>query len=229
MPGKEVFLAIEWQVIAELADHDLRDESWTGNPPHDGSLRRRCTDNAVLAVATSVLRSGMDMNFQFGRYVIEDLGFLVTDAVLHAPATGADLFRVRNVLFMPMVRQFAQVQFPTTTTPMCANWLQSLWENRFFRRATGGGFQIEEMLLAVTVVQPLPPVAVDPAFQTLEFLDGCLVRFLQLAIGSRRGIQHTFEFRSLLESGQQESLALGQIIGKWKGVIHNALGCSESS
>ena len=75
------------------------------------------------------------------------------------------------------------------------------------------------------------------------------MRLLQLLEGGRRVIEHATEFRhlslgvdnvtltlrgltltlrGLLESRQQELLALGKIVGKLSGIIHNASCCNES-
>ena len=98
------------------------------------------------------------------------------------------------------------------------------------------------MLLAFAFNNPFAPLAVDPSLQRVEFVDRSFVRFLQLLIGDSRFIEHALQFGrlllgvdspllklcGLLESGQQELLALGKIVGKSVGVIHNAHCCNDS-
>ena len=92
------------------------------------------------------------------------------------------------------------------------------------------------MLGCPAVREHLVKVRVLGSLQSVEFVKRCLVRLPQLLIGGRRIIEHATEFchlslgvdnvtltlRGLLESHHQETLALGKIVGKSSGVIHNA-------
>jgi hypothetical protein len=112
----------------------------------------------------------------------------------------------------------------------------------FFRFTGTGRLEIEQMPLALAFDDPFTLPAIDPSFQTIEFFDRGLKRLLQLLVGGRRFIEDAVEFchlplgighltltlSGLLESGQQETLALGKIIGKLRGVVHNAPCCTNS-
>ena len=56
------------------------------------------------------------MDFQLGRHVIKDLGFVLANTILFTAATTAILLAGQDIEFMPVVRQFVEVEFPTPTT-----------------------------------------------------------------------------------------------------------------
>ena len=92
------------------------------------------------------------------------------------------------------------------------------------------------MPLAFAFHESFAPAAVDPTLQGIQFVERGLMRLLQLLVRGGRLVQHAAEFGhlllgidratlklcGLLESRQQELLALGKIVGKRVGVIHNA-------
>ena len=61
---KDVFLSIQRQMIAELTDNDLSDQTRSGNATDNGSFRRRRTRDSVFAVTTGILRTNVFVNFQ---------------------------------------------------------------------------------------------------------------------------------------------------------------------
>jgi hypothetical protein len=119
--------------------------------------------------------------------------------------------------------------------------LRLLLDQRF-RFGYHGRLEIEEMLLACSFNNPFSTAPMDPSLQSVEFVKRCLVLLFQFFMGGSGLIQYATEFRhlplgidnatltlcGLLESRQQETLALGKIVGKLVGVIHNAPYFSES-
>jgi hypothetical protein len=84
------------------------------------------------------------------------------------------------------------------------------------------------MLLTISLNDLLGPPAVDPALQGAQLFQGCLMRLLQFFIRRSCLVKYTLQLRRLLKSGQQELMALSQVIGKNRSVIHNAHCCSDS-
>ena len=92
------------------------------------------------------------------------------------------------------------------------------------------------MPLAFAFQKSLAAAAIDPSLQGMEFIDRGLMRLLQLLVRGGRLVQYVTEFGrvlrgidssplklcGVLESRQQELMALGKIGGKRIGVIHNA-------
>ena len=77
------------------------------------------------------------------------------------------------------------------------------------------------MLLAFPFEEPLATLAVGPPLQPIELLHGRFVDLLELVMRGGRLVQHAAQFGSPLECRQQESLALGEIVRKRVGVVHN--------
>jgi Flp pilus assembly protein CpaB len=92
MAREDVFLSVEWQVIAKLADDDLGDEAWPCDAANDRFFRRRRAHHAVLAVAACILRTHIHVDFQLGRHIVQELRFVAAKAILLATATTAGLF-----------------------------------------------------------------------------------------------------------------------------------------
>ena len=84
MTGEDVFLAIERQMVAKLADDDLRNQSGAGDASRDRPLRGRRTRHPIFAVAARVLRPHVLVHFQLRRDVFENPGDLLADPVLRA-------------------------------------------------------------------------------------------------------------------------------------------------
>ncbi len=127
---------------------------------------------------------------------------------------------------MPVVRQLVEIKFPTSSATvgrdLMLSWLRE-------RRLVGRGLiEIEQMELPLAFDHPFTSLSIGPAFQLLEFIDRGLMRLLQLFIGGGRLIENPPQLRRLLECGQQELLALGQIVRKL-GVIHHAYCFNNSS
>jgi hypothetical protein len=89
-------------------------------------------------------------------------------------------------------------------------------------------FEVEQMLLTISLNDLLGSPAVDPALQGAQFLESGLVRGLQRFVRCGCLIEHTLQFSRLLEGSQQELVALIEVIGKSRSVIHNAHCCSDS-
>jgi hypothetical protein len=83
------------------------------------------------------------------------------------------------------------------------------------------------MLLTISLNDLLSSPAVDPAFQSAQFLERGLVRGLQRFVRCCRLTQHTLQLRRFSKSRQQELVALNQVVGKSVSVIHNAHCCSD--
>ena len=98
------------------------------------------------------------------------------------------------------------------------------------------------MPLAFALNDPFSATPMNPSLQSVELVKRCLMLLFQLLMRGSRLIQYASEFshlplgvdnvtltlRGLLESRQQETLALGKIAGKLMGVIHNAPCCNDS-
>jgi hypothetical protein len=106
VPREEAFLTVKRPVVAELGDDDL------SNRPH----RRGRARHAILAVPAGVLGSHVDVHFELRRDVLQDPALVLADAVLGATAAGALLVRFAQVLLVPKVRQFVEVDLPATAT-----------------------------------------------------------------------------------------------------------------
>ena len=120
---EEVFLSVQRQVVAELADDDLSDEPWSGDAASNRPLGRRWAHHAIFAVPAGVLGSHVDVHFELRRHVLQDLGLVLADAILRPTAAGALLFRLAQVLLVPIVRQLVEVEFSTATTTVASDLL----------------------------------------------------------------------------------------------------------
>jgi hypothetical protein len=69
------------------------------------------------------------------------------------------------------------------------------------------------MLLAFSLNDSFASSTKNPLLQAIEFNDRGLMCRLQLFMGSSRFIEHTFQLGGLLESCQQQLVALFKIIG----------------
>ena len=121
---------------------------------------------------------------------------------------------------MPEVRQLVEIKLATSTTTVGRDLMLSWFRER--RRVGRGLIEIEQMELPLAFDDPFTSLSVGPAFQLLEFINHGLVRLLELFIGGGRLIENPLKLRCFLERGQQELLALGQIVRKLLGVIHHA-------
>ena len=92
-------------MVAILADDNLGDQSGTGDAAGNRPLRRGRARHAVLAMAASVLRADMLMNFQLGWNMFEYLRYVFANAILSTPTATADLLFGRQVQFVSMVWQ----------------------------------------------------------------------------------------------------------------------------
>ena len=129
---------------------------------------------------------------------------------------------------MPVVRQLGEIQFPTTTATVGSDLLSRRLSRGLPRCGGRRRLQIEQVPLAPSFDGPLTPPPVDPPLQAVELVQRGLVRCFQLFIGGRCGVEHMLQLGRLLESCQQQTLALGEIVGEWKGVVHNAPCCNNS-
>jgi len=224
---KEVFLTIERQVVAELADDDLSNEPWPRDAASNWPQRRWWAHHAIFAVPAGVLGPNVDVYFELRRNVLQDLAFILADAVLVPTTAGTLLVRLAQVMLVPKVRQLIEVEFPATATT-CGYWARQLWLWLKQRSRCVGGFEIEQMTLPLSLDDLLSSPAVDPALQGAQFLERGLVRGLQRFVRRSRLIQHALQLRRFSESRQQELVALDKIIGKCMSVIHNAHCFSDS-
>ena len=98
------------------------------------------------------------------------------------------------------------------------------------------------MLLALAFEESFATLAVDPPLQAMELLHCRFVDLLELVMRGGRLVQDAAQFLcstlrldnstltldGFLESRRQKSAALGEIVGKSVGVIHNVRCCSDS-
>src|SRR5580658_272065 len=92
---KKILLPVQRQVLTELSDDYLRNEPWPCNAAGYRSRRRRWARHAVLAVAARIFGPDVDVHLELGRHVVEDLGLVLTDAILSATTATAGLLRRR--------------------------------------------------------------------------------------------------------------------------------------
>ena len=111
---EEVFLPVERQVVAELADDDLSDQPRSGDAASNRPHRRRRARHAVFAVPAGVLGPHVDVHFELRRDVLQDPALVLADAVFGSAAAGALLVRLAQVVLVPIVRQLVEVEFSAT-------------------------------------------------------------------------------------------------------------------
>jgi hypothetical protein len=161
---EEVFLPVQRQVIAELSDDDLSHEPWSGDAASNWPHRRRWAHHAIFAVPAGVLGSHVDVHFELGGDVLQDLALILANAVFGAAAAGALLVRLAQVLLVPKVGQLVEVELSGTATACCCWARQFLfWLER--RGRCAGGFEIKQMLLTFSLNNLLRAPAVDPSLQ----------------------------------------------------------------
>ncbi len=200
MTHPDVFLAVQRQMVAELADDDVGHQPGASDAPGQGPFRRWRTGHAVLAVPTSVLRPHMLVDLQLGGNVFQHSGHVFADAVLDAPAMAALLFR-RQVVFVTMVRQTGQIEFAllTATTRMGRDLLPGFrgrdGEGRF---RLGRRRPFKQMSLTGAFGDALPATTVDPTLVPRQFLQRRGVLVPQFLERGRRFVQHPAEFRDLV-------------------------------
>jgi hypothetical protein len=224
---EEVFLPVQRQVIAELSDDDLSDQSWSGDAASNWPHRRRWAHHASFAVPAGVLGSHVDVHFELRRDVFQNSALVLANAVFRSAADDALLVRLAQVMLVAKVGQLIEVEFSATPTS-CCYWARQFlsWLER--RGRCAGGFEVEQMLLTFSLNDLLRAPAVDPPLEGAQFLERGLMCRLQLAVRGGCLIQHTAQFGRLLECRQQELVALGKISGKSVVVIHND-NCSSDS
>jgi hypothetical protein len=129
---------------------------------------------------------------------------------------------------MAVMGQLGKIQFATAAATVGGYLLlRRLWD-RLFRFTGTGRLEIEQMPLALALEDPFTFPAIDPSFQTIELFNRGLMGLLQFLVRGRRLIEHSLQFRGSLKSRQQEALAFVEIVGKLRGVIHNAPCCNDS-
>ena len=206
---EEVFLTVQRQVVAELGDDDLSDEPWSGDAASNRPHRRRRARHAIFAVPAGVLGSHVDVHFELRRDVLQNPALVLADAVLGPTAAGALLVRLAQVMLVPKVRQLVEVEFSATATSRGC-WARQFWRWLKRRSRCAGGFEIEQMTLALSLDDLLGSPAVDPPLQGAQFLQRGLMRGLQLFVRGGCLVQHATQFGRSLESRQQELVALSQ-------------------
>ena len=113
---EEVFLTVKRQMVAELGDDDLSDQPRSGDAASNRSLGRWRARHAVFAVPAGVLESHVDMHFELRRHILQNAALVLADAVLGPTAAGALLVRFAQVMLVPIVRQFVEIEFSATAT-----------------------------------------------------------------------------------------------------------------
>lgn len=95
LPGVDLRLAIERQVIRVFGDQHLGDRRLGRQPALDQAGRRRCLDDDILAGATGVFGPAHDNHAQLRRHDVEPLTDVFTDPMKSVAAARAGM--VRNV------------------------------------------------------------------------------------------------------------------------------------
>ena len=119
MAREEVFLSIERQVVAELGDDNLSDQPRSGDAASNRPRRQRRARHAIFAVPAGVLGPHVDVHFELRGDVFQDLALVLADAVLGPTAAGALFVGFAQVMLVPKVWQFVEVEFSTTATSRC--------------------------------------------------------------------------------------------------------------
>jgi hypothetical protein len=118
------------------------------------------------------------VHFELRRNILQDLAFILANAVFSAAAGSALLVGLNQVMLVSKVRQLIEIEFPATATT-CGYWARQLWLWLKQRTRCARGFEIEQMILSLSLDDLLGPPAVDPALQGAQFLERGLVRGLQ--------------------------------------------------
>jgi hypothetical protein len=91
LPGIDLRLPVERQVIGILGDQHLRDQRLGGNAAFDDPGRRWSLHDRALARATAIARAPGDQHAEGGGHDIEAFGDILADLVERAAAAGAGL------------------------------------------------------------------------------------------------------------------------------------------
>ena len=120
MTREEVFLPVQRQVVAELGDDNLSDQPRSGDAASNRPRRQRRARHAIFAVPAGVLGPHVDVHFELRGDVLQDPALVLADAVLGPTAAGALFVSFAQVMLMPKVWQFVEVEFSATATSRCS-------------------------------------------------------------------------------------------------------------
>lgn len=110
MTREKVFLSIERQMVAELGDDDLSHQSWSGDTAVNRPRGWRWTHDAVLAPATGVLGTDVNVHFQLRRQILQNPALVLPDASFRAAAARTLLVRFAHIVLVPIVGQLGQIK-----------------------------------------------------------------------------------------------------------------------
>ena len=93
------------------------------------------------------------MHFELRRNILQDLAFILANAVFRSAAGNALLVGLTQVMLVPKVRQLIEVEFSATATT-CGYCARQLWLWLTQRSRCVGGFEIEQM--EIDYLAPFP-------------------------------------------------------------------------
>jgi hypothetical protein len=102
LPGVDLGLPVQRQVIGVLGDQYLRDQRLGRNAALDDPCLRRGLDDRALAGAATVARPARDQYPEGGRHDVEPLGHILADPVERTAAAGAVFVLDIDSLFDPL-------------------------------------------------------------------------------------------------------------------------------
>src|SRR6185312_2661076 len=160
MPGKDLALSVQGQVVAILGDEDVREKPWCGQTLGDRALRSRRLVNRS-ARATAVARSTDADDAQPRRDMIEHLADRLADHVQGAATAWAcPVLDIDQLVLTGQMRRQAR---PVDVQPATGRLLRG-WKLRLGARKIG--FEVFKAELQLIVIQPLGAPATFDGSQT---------------------------------------------------------------
>ena len=162
-PDKNVFQAIERQVIAKLADDNFGDEPGTGDAAGNRSGRRRRAGHAVLAIAASILAPHILMHFQPGGDMFQNRRHVFADAILRGVRSRRRSFRrpITPTHDDDAADARDPVRVAVAWSTRSDGW-QGLGELEIIRRFRGRRNQVEQLSLTFSVRKPFTATPMNP-------------------------------------------------------------------